>query len=147
MPLRSPLELFDRKSGARCLTSAPNPKQRASVLGPIASVWAMTADFCSPHEQTSSPPAISDGLKNVSPQWQLFRSPVVPDEDASSQLGDCRSKEAAGLQSTLVGIVLAVGLVRALLKHAFQGIFPPVGCQEARSASRTPERVHSTSTR
>jgi hypothetical protein len=40
MPLRNPLELFDRNSGAKFLMSAPKPKQREvrsgsfSDLGP-----------------------------------------------------------------------------------------------------------------
>jgi len=57
MPLRNPLELFDRKSGARFLISAPNPKQR----GPFWVNRVGLGDDCGlplhPPKQTSSAPA------------------------------------------------------------------------------------------
>jgi hypothetical protein len=38
MPLRNPLELFDRNSGAKFLMSAPKPKQREVRSGSFASL-------------------------------------------------------------------------------------------------------------
>ena len=43
MPLRNPLELFDRNSGAKFLMSPPKPKQREVVLDQSLPKWAVSA--------------------------------------------------------------------------------------------------------
>ncbi|WP_291688957.1 hypothetical protein, partial [Bradyrhizobium sp.] len=45
MPLRNPLELFDRNSGAKFLMSAPKPKQREVRSGSKPEVELADTDF------------------------------------------------------------------------------------------------------
>jgi hypothetical protein len=50
MPLRNPLELFDRNSGAKFLMSAPKPKQREVRSGSTTVLAALKRDFRSAPE-------------------------------------------------------------------------------------------------
>jgi hypothetical protein len=45
MPLRNPLELFDRNSGAKFLMSAPKPKQREVRSGSKAALTDPKSNF------------------------------------------------------------------------------------------------------
>lgn len=93
-------------------------------FGSIASVWAMTVDFCS-------------ALIN---SHRYFGRPSGGTNQASWPLRYCRQpKEIVGLHCTLVGIVLTGGFVRGFAgsKHAFVRNFPsPLGVQETGGSLR-----------
>jgi hypothetical protein len=62
MPLRNPLELFDRNSGAKFLMSAPKPKQREVRSGSISTELGGSRHVRFPTD--------SDRIADI-PDWQL----------------------------------------------------------------------------
>jgi hypothetical protein len=79
MPLRNPLELFDRNSGAKFLMSAPKPKQREVRSGSKTVLTPLKWDVCfTPRKQTSVSYAADCNVIVCSDGARLADKPPAP---------------------------------------------------------------------
>jgi hypothetical protein len=80
MPLRNPLELFDRNSGAKFLMSAPKPKQREVRSGSNSEVAGLEQDVRSTlknrhrHAGPACPKNATNGLMHCSKSADQFEA-------------------------------------------------------------------------